>query len=49
MKGGDERIQMDQLQWCNRNTAGDLSAESLIAKDPSIDLPEPTKFVRRRN
>ena len=28
-------------------TAGGLTAESLIAKDPSGDLPEPSKFVKR--
>ena len=28
-------------------TAGGLSDESLIAKYPSADLPEPSKFVKR--
>ena len=28
-------------------TAGGLTAESLIAKDPSGDLPEPSNFVKR--
>ena len=46
----DERIQ----EWTNYNgatgnyTADDLTAENLIAKDPSADLPEPSKFVTRR-
>ena len=48
-KEGDERIQ----KWTNYNgatgnyTADDLTAENLIAKDPSADLPEPSKFVKR--
>ena len=25
-----------------------LTAENLIAKDPSAELPEPSKFVKRR-
>ena len=29
-------------------TADGLTAENLIAKDPSADLPEPSKFVKRR-
>ena len=43
-EGGDERIQ----QWTNYNgatgnyTADGLTAENLIAKDPSADLPEPS-------
>ena len=28
-------------------TAGALTAERLIAKNPSADLPEPSKFVKR--
>ena len=28
-------------------TAGGLTAESLIAKNPSVDLPELLKFVKR--
>ena len=28
-------------------TADGLTAESLIAKEPSADLPEPSKFVKR--
>ena len=48
-KEGDEIIQ----QWTNYNgatgnyTADGLTAENLIAKDPSADLPEPLKFVKR--
>ena len=47
---GNERIQ----QWTNYNgatgnyTADGLTAENLIAKDPSTNLPEPSKFVKRR-
>ena len=47
-KEGDEIIQ----QWTNCNgatgnyTADGLTAENLIAKDPSADLPEPSKFVK---
>ena len=43
-KEGDERIQ----QWTNYNdttgnhTADGQTAENLIAKDPSADLPEPS-------
>ena len=43
----DETIQ----QWTNFNgaigksNADGLTAENLIAKDPSADLPEPSKFV----
>ena len=43
--GGGERIQ----QWTNYNgatgnyTADGLTAENLIAKDPSADLPGPSK------
>ena len=46
---GDERIQ----QWTNYNgatgnyTADGLTAENLIAKYSSADLPEPSKFVKR--
>ena len=29
-------------------TADGLTAENLIAKGPSTDLPEPSKFVKRR-
>ena len=29
-------------------TADGLTAENLIAKDPSADLPEPSQFVKRR-
>ena len=29
-------------------TADGLTAENLIAKDPSADLPEPSKFVKTR-
>ena len=49
-KEGDERIQ----QWTNYNgatgnyTTDGLTAENLITKDPSVDLPEPSKFVKRR-
>ena len=49
-KEGDERIQ----QWTNFNgatgnsTADGLTAENLIVKDSSEDLPEPSKFVKRR-
>ena len=49
-KKGDERTQ----QWSNYNgetgnyTADGLTAENLIAKDPTADLPEPLKFVKRR-
>ena len=49
-KEGDEIIQ----QWNNYNrstgnyTADGLTAENLITKDPSTDLPEPSKFVKRR-
>ena len=40
-----ERIQL----WTNYNgTTGNYTAENLIAKDPSADLPEPSKFVKRR-
>ena len=43
MNEGDELKQ----QWCNRNSTADgLTAESLIAKEPSADRPEP-KFVKR--
>ena len=28
-------------------TADGLTAENLIAKDPSADLPQPSKFVKR--
>ena len=28
-------------------TADGLAADSLIANDPSADLPEPSKFVKR--
>ena len=47
-KGGDERIQ----QWINFNgdwPADGLTAENLIAKDPSPDLPEPLKLGRDAN
>ena len=30
-------------------TADSQTAESLIAKDPSADLPEPSKFVKKPN
>ena len=49
-KEGDERIQ----QWNNYNgatgnyTADGLTAENLITKGPSADLPKPSKFVKRR-
>ena len=49
-KEGNEIIQ----QWTNYNgatgyyTADGLTAENLIAKNPSADLPEPSKFVKRR-
>ena len=48
-KEGVERIQ----QWNNYNgatgnyTADGLTVENLITKDPSADLPEPLKFVKR--
>ena len=29
-------------------TADGVTAENLIAKDPRADLPEPSKFMRRR-
>ena len=32
----------------NQETADGLTAENLIAKYPSADLPEPSKFVKRR-
>ena len=28
-------------------TADSLTAENVIAKDPSADLPEPSKFMKR--
>ena len=31
------------------STADSLTAENLIAKDSSADLPEPSKFVKRAN
>ena len=35
------------VQQVNLTTDG-LTAENLIAKHPSADLPEPSKFVKRR-
>ena len=49
-EGGDKRIQ----QWTNYNGAigilhcWGLTAESLIAKDQSANLPEQSKFAKRR-
>ena len=49
-KEGGEIIQ----QWTNYNgatgnyTADGLTTENLIAKDPSADLPERSKFLKRR-
>ena len=45
-KEGDKRIQ----QWPNYNgayTADGMTANCPNAKDPSTDLPEPSKFVKR--
>ena len=47
-KRGVKEFSNGLATMCNRNyTADGLTAENLIPKDPSADLPVPSKFVNR--
>ena len=47
MKGGGLNNRLTTMVQQEYYTTDGLTAENLIAKEPSADLPEPSKFVKR--